>query len=86
MPKILRTGKFVEEFLQLTPQEKKQVIKTLRFLENNPRHPSLQIHRIKGTALWEAYANKDIRVIYEQTGDTLLLLVCGHHDILQKYV
>ncbi|AEG61981.1 DNA helicase [Desulforamulus ruminis] len=85
MPKILRTDKFVEEFLHLDSKEKKQVIKTLQLLESNPRHPSLQVHRIKGTALWEAYANKDIRVIYEQTGDTLLLLVCGHHDLLKRY-
>jgi len=85
MPKILRTNKFVEQFLELNQLERKQVVKTLKLLGDNPRHPSLQIHRIKGTTLWEAYANKDIRVIYEQTGDTFLFLACGHHDILKRY-
>ncbi|WP_205668625.1 type II toxin-antitoxin system RelE/ParE family toxin [Ammoniphilus sp. CFH 90114] len=58
----------------------------MRLLAENPKHPSLEVHRIKGTRnLWEAYVNKDIRLIYEHEGDTFVLVAIGHHDILRKY-
>jgi hypothetical protein len=31
----------------------------------------------------EIYVNKDIRIIFEQNSDTLVLHLIGHHDILK---
>lgn len=64
--------------------EQKQSRKALRFLGDNPKHPSLQVHKIKGTPFWEAYVNMDIRIVFERNQDTLFLLAIGHHDILRK--
>ncbi|CEP67452.1 Uncharacterized [Moorella glycerini] len=85
MPQIIRTDSFLEQFQELSKEAQKHVLKTIRFLAQNPCHPSLKIHRIKGTPFWEAYASISIRVIFERTGDTLVLLACGHHDVLKKY-
>lgn len=84
MPRIVRTDSFLEQFCELDRKAQKQVLKTLRLLGNNPKHPSLQVHRIRGTPFWEAYASKSIRVVFQREEDTLILLACGHHDILKK--
>jgi mRNA-degrading endonuclease YafQ of YafQ-DinJ toxin-antitoxin module len=83
MPTIILTDPFKKDFLKLSTIEQSK--KSLRFLADNPKHPSLQIHKIKGTIFWEAYVNKDIRIVFEQTSDTLTLMAIGHHDILKKY-
>lgn len=85
MPTIILTDPFKKDFQKLSSSEQKQSKKALRFLADNPKHPSLQIHRIKGTVFWEAYVNKDIRIVYEQNSDTLILMAIGHHDILKQY-
>lgn len=84
MPTIILTEAFKNDFWKLSNVERKQSRKTLRFLTDNPKHPSLQIHRIKGTLFWEAYVNKDVRIIFEQNSDMLVLHAIGHHDILKK--
>jgi len=84
MPTIILTEPFEKDFWELSKTEQKQSRKTLRFLADNPKHPSLQIHRMKGTPFWEAYVNMDIRIVFEQNGDRLILHAIGHHDILGK--
>lgn len=84
MPIIIRTKPFDADFLLLSQKEQKQVLKALRFLTHNPRHPSLQTHRIEDTEFIEAYANMDIRIIFERTSDTIVLRAVGHHDILRS--
>jgi mRNA-degrading endonuclease YafQ of YafQ-DinJ toxin-antitoxin module len=69
--KALQAGKYT------THNNVDDLLKELEELEtdaDNPKHPSLQIHKIKGTIFWEAYVNKDIRIVYEQTSDTLTLM------------
>jgi mRNA-degrading endonuclease RelE of RelBE toxin-antitoxin system len=83
MPVIIRTNPFDTDFLLLTQKEQKQVLKALRFLADNPRHPSLQTHKIEDTLFIEAYANLDIRIIFERTSDTIILRAVGHHDVLK---
>lgn len=84
MPTIILTEPFEIDFRKLSQAEQKQAKKSLRFLADNPKHPSLRIHRIKGTSFWEAYVNMDIRIIFEQNSDTLILQAIGHHNIVKK--
>jgi len=84
MPIIIRTSPFDADFLLLSHKEQKQVLKALRFLADNPRHPSLQTHKIEDTVFIEAYANMDIRIIFERTSDTIVLRAVGHHDVLKS--
>ncbi|HVJ48439.1 DNA helicase [Desulfitobacterium sp.] len=73
MPVVIKTKPFNYDFLLLSEEEQKQAIKALRFLAENPRHPSLKTHKIEGTFFFEAYVNKDIRIIFERTSDTIIL-------------
>lgn len=82
MPIVIKTKPFDEDFLKLAANEQKQAIKTLHFIAVDPRHQSLHSHKIEGTELFEAYLNMDITIIFERTGDTIILRAIGHHDIL----
>ncbi|CAA7602359.1 Hypothetical protein DEACI_3033 [Acididesulfobacillus acetoxydans] len=84
MPIIIRTKPFDADFLLLSPREQRQVLKALRYLSENPGHPSLHTHKIEDTVFIEAYANTDIRIIFERTSDTIVLRAVGHHDILKS--
>ncbi|WP_345788103.1 hypothetical protein [Desulfotomaculum copahuensis] len=43
----------------------------------------MHTHKIEGTEFFEAYVNMDVRIIFERTGDTIILHAIGHHDILR---
>ena len=54
----------------------------LRFLADDPRHPSLQSKPIRGArGLYEARVDRFYRLTYERLpGDVLRLRVVGRHD------
>ncbi|MEB3102326.1 type II toxin-antitoxin system RelE/ParE family toxin [Ferviditalea candida] len=84
MPTILLTDSFRSDFDTLTGIEQKQARKAIRLLAKDPKDPSLQIHKVRGTVFWEAYVNMDIRLIFEHGNDTLVLHAIGHPDKLRK--
>ncbi len=64
----------------------------LEFLEENPRHPSLQTHQIKnavgdfGGKVFEAYVNEKYRLSWEygaSRGEVVLRNVDNHDDCLK---
>ena len=81
------TQRFQKHFKSLTAQEKKQIMKKLNLLAQNPAHPSLRTKRIQGTEeLYESSINMDIRIIWYYENDTMIILVdVGHHDIFKQY-
>ncbi len=81
------TERFQKHFKYLSTQEKKQIMKKLELLAENPSHPSLRTKRIQGTDnLFECSVNMDIRIIWFYEGDTMIILVdIGHHDILKQF-
>lgn len=57
----------------------------IRLLADNPRHPSLQVKKIRGTSdIWEARVDRQYRMSFEWTGDVILLRVVGNHDDVLK--
>ena len=81
------TDRFQKHFKVLTENEKKQIMKKLALLAENPLHPSLRTKRIQGTTdLFECSVNMDIRIIWYYEGDKIIVLLdVGHHDILKKF-
>ena len=58
------TERFKKHFSALTQTERKQLMKKLELLAENPLHPSLRTKRIQGTSdLYECSVNMDIRII-----------------------
>ena len=84
---LIYTRRFRKQFKSLTDQEKKQIVKKLDLLAENPSHPSLRTKRIQGTKdLFACSVNMDIRIIWYYEGDKMIILIdVGHHDILRQY-
>jgi mRNA-degrading endonuclease RelE of RelBE toxin-antitoxin system len=75
------TARFRKAYRKLAPSERERVRKALRLFAADPRHPSLRVKRIKGTAdIWEARASDDLRITFELIEDGARLRVVGHHD------
>ena len=82
MPEIETTERFEKDFLRLSPELQKKVLKVLRLLAENPRHPSLQTKPIQGArGLYEARIDQSYRMTYQcLPNDILLLRAAGKHD------
>jgi len=74
---------FTDSLAELTPEEQKTVKTTVFDLQANPKHPSLQFHKIeqaKDPRFWSVRGNLDIRLIVHKDGDDLLVCYVDHHD------
>jgi hypothetical protein len=63
------------------------ILKCVAQLGEDPRHPSLQTHRVQGTKdpkVFEAYVDKKNRVTFHWDGDTIVLRNNCNHDILKR--
>ncbi len=82
MPEIELTERFRQAFQLLPLEIQKKVLKTLRLLAENPRHPSLQTKPIQGApGIYEARIDQSYRMTYQRLpGDILLARVAGKHD------
>lgn len=77
-----------EFFLQydnLPKQIKKKFKKQLIYLKENPKHNSLQIHRLEGSDFWEFYVDKGYRCVFKQEGNVYKLYYVGTHDIIDNF-
>ncbi len=82
--KLRPTKRFVEDYKRLPQRLQNRVDKALGHLLENPRHPSLQIKKIKGHGnRWEGRVTLHYRFIFTIEGDTSLLLRVGTHDLLK---
>jgi len=82
---------FLESYARLGASEKKAVEKAIKTLADNPRHPSLTIHKAKnvrgkystgGRDVFIAYASKRLRFTFEYGPEAGMIALrnCGHHD------
>lgn len=78
------TQQFFKDLFQLSKKEQEQVAKTIKLMEQDITHPSLNCHAVKGTPYHEVYVNMDIRIIFEFNEDLYALFRAVHHDMLDK--
>jgi hypothetical protein len=63
------------------------IAKCVALLGENPRHPGLQTHPVRGTRnpkVFEAYVDMKNRVTFHWDGDTIVLRNNCHHDIIKR--
>lgn len=78
------TRRFAADYAALSQQVRQRVDNTLDRLLENPRHPSLQVKKMKGFEnRWEARVTLNHRLIFSIEGDAYLLLRVGTHDLLK---
>ena len=82
---------FLESYASLGTSEKKTIDKAIKILADNPRHPSLNIHKAKnvrgkyptgGRDVFISYASKKLRFTFEYGpgAGMIALRNCGYHD------
>lgn len=75
---------FYKSLAKLTREEQNRVRETVFLFLENPKHPSLNMHRlerVKTKGFWSLYVNKDIRIIiYQHPEVGYILAYTGHHD------
>jgi mRNA interferase RelE/StbE len=86
MPEIEVPESFKEMVRALPPEIRKKLEKAIRFLSDNPRHPSLQSKPVEGAkGIYEARVDRSYRLTFERLpGDVLRLRVVGKHDEVLK--
>jgi mRNA-degrading endonuclease YafQ of YafQ-DinJ toxin-antitoxin module len=83
-----RTLDFTDTFVQtfasrdFTASDRNSILKALRFLDENNRHPSLRVHELRGDreGSWSASASGFLRLTFERLlGGRKQLLTCSKH-------
>ena len=69
MPKISKshsTPYFEKKFERLPKNLQKIAVRKILLFENNPSHPGLNTHKLKGplSGFWSFYINKNFRVLF----------------------
>ena len=78
------TARFAADYDALPQQLRQRVDKALGLLLENPRHPSLQVKKMKGyDNRWEGRVTLHYRFTFSFDGDTYVLLRVGTHDLLK---
>jgi mRNA-degrading endonuclease RelE of RelBE toxin-antitoxin system len=82
--KIQTTRPFDRDYQDLPDTVKDQADKQLTLFLDNPRHPSLNIKKVKGhPRIWEGRITKSYRFTFQFEGDFYVLRRIGTHDILK---
>ncbi len=82
---LVFTERFKKNFKNLPSAIQKQFDKKLDLFLNNPRHPSLNIHRYLGfNEVWEAYISKQYRFTFSFTKESIIFRNIGPHSIIDK--
>ena len=80
---IILTETLREDYRQLPEHIRGKFDKQMRFLAENPRHPSLRIHSLDDH--WEFYVDIHYRCIFKQEGNTYTLKHVGGHEIVDRF-
>lgn len=81
MYKLKYTKDFEKNLKKLSKTEQKMVARKLKIMINNPFYQSLRTKKVQGMEnVFEMSVNMDIRIIWKNDGDVLVLLLdVGHH-------
>ena len=95
MPELIPSKKFISDLEKFKHQKAllKKIARTINFLEENPRHPSLRIERITNDPTgWSARVDRKYRISFEPqifsptgipdwTSRFMLLRILDHDDL-----
>lgn len=83
---IVITDRFRKAYHRLPQPVQQRVKKALRQLDENPRHPSLQVKKIGGTAdIYEVRVDRRYRMSFQfEDKDRIMRNVDDHDDCLKN--
>lgn len=84
--RIRRTRRFKKDYRKLSADLQRRVDTKLRLLLQEPRHPSLRVHKIRGAeGVWELSVTRNYRLIFEIETGYYVLLAVGPHDVVDRF-
>ncbi len=79
------TDRFTQAYEKLPLEIQKRFDEKIKLFKSNPKHPSLNTHRVKKTSdIWEAYVTKSYRWTFQFIRGGVKLRVIGTHGILRN--
>ena len=75
---------FKKEYQKLPQEIQENLNQKLKFLSEDPQHPSLRLKKMGGTVYWEISITMNYRLILRFDGEEIKLITVGTHDILKK--
>ncbi len=78
--------KKIKEITKKNAKLSKKIQKQLKFFSEDPKHPSLKTHKLKGSlsARWSISIEGNIRMVYYLNGDEAVFFDIGTHDEVYK--
>jgi mRNA-degrading endonuclease YafQ of YafQ-DinJ toxin-antitoxin module len=75
---------FLEDLIgdNFTARDRRRVVRALRLLDENERHPSLRVHQLEGdlAGRWSASASDELRLIFRRLPNgRKQMLSCTRH-------
>jgi hypothetical protein len=88
---------FLESYNRLGAKERRSIDKATRLLSENPRHPSLNVHKARnikakyadgGDSVFIAYAGKNLRLTFEYGPEPGMISLrnCGFHETCESKI
>lgn len=76
---------FERDYRDLPEDIQRRVDDAILLFEQNPRHPSLRIKKMKGkTNVWEGRVSRNYRFTFEWENDVVTFRRVGTHQILDR--
>jgi hypothetical protein len=85
-PSLVFTNRFLKNLYggRFSSSEADRILRALRLLDSDERHPSLRVHQMKGKreGEWTASASDELRITFERLdgGRKRLLSVSRHYN------
>ncbi len=81
---LLASDEFLESFAnsRFSAAEKSAILRALRLLDTDERHPSLRVHALEGDrrGTWSVSASRSLRVTFRRLDNGMkALLTCSRH-------
>ena len=86
---IYFSKEFIKNYRKITKKNislKEKIKTSIQIFKENPRHPSLHLHRLKGKMVedWSISVHLDLRIIFTYTSKGILLIDIGNHREVYK--
>lgn len=79
------TPSFRKRLRKKDPKLTAAVLECIHRLDENPRSPGLNVHRMSGVGdVWEAYVDQKNRLTFHYEDDVMVLRNHCNHDILRN--
>jgi mRNA-degrading endonuclease RelE of RelBE toxin-antitoxin system len=76
---------FLPQYDELPKDIKKKFKKQISLLKENPKHPSLKIHKLEGSEFRELYVDDFYRCVFQQEGTLYKLYFVGTHKLIDRF-